>query len=67
METPKKVMPNDWQRVLDKMDFYKRQNGFVDYNDAGELCFFDSNPKINGVSAFYVTREDVLTYINKQD
>jgi hypothetical protein len=67
METPKKVMPNDWQRVLDKMDFYKRQNGFVDYNLLGELTFFDNNPKIDGVSAFYVTREEVLTYINKQD
>lgn len=49
------------------MDFYKRQSGFVDYNLFGELTFFDNNPKIDGISAFYVTREEVLTYINKQD
>lgn len=67
MQTRKKVTTKDWQRMLDKMDFYKRQNGFVDYNLLGELTFFDNNPKIDGVSAFYVTREEVLTYINKQD
>jgi hypothetical protein len=65
MKTPKKVTLKDWQKVLFKMNFYKRPSGFVDYNLFGELTFFDANPKIDGISAFYVTREDVLTYIQQ--
>ena len=67
MKKVKKVTSKDWQKVLFKMDFYKRPSGFVDYNLFGELTFFDNNPKIDGISDFYVTREEVLTYINKQD
>lgn len=66
MITAKKVTPKDWLKVLLKMDFYKRPSGFVDYDFFGELTFFDINPKIDGINAFYVTREDVLTYLKEE-
>ena len=59
------VTSKDWQNILAIMDFDKKQGGFVDYNKDGELVFFYLNPMINGNSAFYVTREDVIYYIKK--
>jgi len=66
MQILKKVTSKDWQNVLEIMDFDKRMSGYVDYNNDGELRFFYTNPKINGNSAFFVTKEDVLEYIKKK-
>lgn len=56
---------SDWQRVLAKMDFYRRKDGYVDFDRDGVFTFFDTDPQIDGVSACYVTREDVVNNIKE--
>lgn len=58
----KKVTLEELQAVLYKMDFYKRNCGFIANDSSGNLCFFDSEPSFGGA---FVTREDILTYINE--
>ena len=53
-----KVSQLEWEQILEIMLFYKRKDGYVDVVD-GKLQFFDSDPKINGAGACYVTVEDV--------
>ena len=53
----------EWNGVLRDMLFYKRKEGYVDELN-GRLTFFDSDPCINGVHAFYVTLDDVKNIIN---
>ena len=54
---------SDWQNILYKMNYYKLNNGFVDYDLFGNLTFFSSNPFIDNISACPITKEEVLEYI----
>lgn len=54
---------DEWEEVLRVMLRYNRRGGYVDEVN-GRLRFFDGDPKINGVSAFYVTIDDVQDIIN---
>ena len=54
--------------ILNKMIHYNRESGYVDYveqEDGTEvLTFFDSDPKLKGVGAWYVTQEELKSIIN---
>jgi hypothetical protein len=58
----KKVTLKELQNVLFKMDFYNRTWGFIANDFNGDLAFFDSEPSFGGA---YVSREDILNYINE--
>jgi hypothetical protein len=58
-----KIKKQDWENVLRIMLKYSRQNGYVDLV-GGSFLFFDSDPKIDGVGACFVTIENVKSYIN---
>jgi hypothetical protein len=64
MKKGKKISLYDWQNILYKMNFYRLQSGFVDYDLFGQITLFVSNPQINGVDAMPVTKEEVLSFIN---
>lgn len=53
-----KVSQLEWEQIRQIMLFYGRKDGYVDVVN-GKLQFFDSDPKIDGVGACYVTIEDV--------
>ncbi len=53
----------EWKNVLRDMVFYKRRDGYVDEVN-GKLTFFDDDPCINGVHAFYVTIDTVRSIID---
>lgn len=57
-------MPN-WKHILAVMEVYHRKDGYVDEVD-GKLTFFDSDPCRNGVSACYVTIEQVREYAKEK-
>lgn len=57
-----KVTKEDWQHILKVMLHYNRQGGFIHILD-GKLTYFDSNPTIDGVGGFYVTKYDVTEFI----
>lgn len=56
---------SEWERVYNQMIRYRRKSGFVDLVD-DKLTFFDSDPKINGVSACFVTIEDVREWKSEE-
>lgn len=61
------ITKKDWESVKAIMEQYNRDSGFVDVVTKGgnpKLTFFDSDPKINNVSALYVTKEDVDSYVS---
>lgn len=58
----KKVTLRDLQSVLERMQFYNRNFGFIAYDLSGKIAFFDSEPSFGGV---YVTREDIIRYIKE--
>jgi hypothetical protein len=58
--TSKKTL-NDLKNILYKMDFYKRESGFISHDYFGNIAFFDSEPSYGGA---FITREDILRYIN---
>lgn len=64
MEKIKIISLLEWQVILQTMNFYKREEGFVDYDETGKLKFYDNDPCINGVHACPVTRTDVLKNIS---
>jgi hypothetical protein len=57
------IVKKDWENVLKTMNQYNREGGFVDFVE-NKLTFFDSCPCINGVNGFYVTKNEVIKYIN---
>lgn len=58
------ITKEEWEAIYNEMVRYNRKEGFVDFiND--KLTFFDSDPKINGVSACFVTLSDVSEWKNK--
>lgn len=59
-ETSQPVTLNDLKSVLEKMNRYKRKAGYMVFDLAGKLEFFDSEPSFGGA---YVTKSDVLSYI----
>ena len=62
-ESERRISKDEWRRILQTMIQYNRSGGYVDDVD-GKLTFFDSDPCINGVKAFYVTINDVRDIIN---
>jgi hypothetical protein len=61
-ETSTPVTLEELQNVLYKMNFYKREWGFIANDLSGKLTFFDSEPSFGGA---YVTKEDILNYIQE--
>jgi hypothetical protein len=61
-EETNKVTLQDFKDILNKMDFYKRPDGFIAHDLSGKLTFFDSEPSFGGA---YVTRNDILKYIKE--
>jgi hypothetical protein len=58
-----KIKKTDWEKIYYTMNKYNRQSGFIDILD-DKLTFFDGNPNINNVSAFYITKSEVETYLS---
>ncbi len=69
MKQDYRVTLQDWQRVKNIMTQYKRKNGYVDViekNSGGFMLeFFDKDPKIEDINAFFVTFQDVEMIINR--
>jgi len=59
-ESSKKIL-SDLKNILYKMDFYKRESGYIAEDIFGSLTFFDSEPSFGGA---FITREDIIHYIN---
>lgn len=57
-----KITLEELQGVLYKMDFYKREQGFIAKDLSGKLNFFDSEPSFGGA---FITREDIIKFINE--
>jgi hypothetical protein len=64
MEKQKIITLKDWQNILYKMNYYKLENGFIDYDLFGNLTFFVDDPKINFIHACPITKKEVLQNIN---
>jgi hypothetical protein len=66
--TDKELSPpiekKDWEYVLEKMNKYNRQFGFVDFDSNGKIEFYDSDPFIDGVHAMGVDLDIVKNIIN---
>jgi hypothetical protein len=67
METSKKVSKAHWQNILRTMEFYNREDGYIDFDKGGILQFFDSPPSLDGVDGMYITRQQVKEYIYNYD
>lgn len=52
----------EWEQMLEIMEFYNRNEGYVDKIN-GKLEFFDEDPHINGVGALKVTKDEVKQHI----
>jgi hypothetical protein len=62
----RQVKQSEWVAILKTMLFYNRSYGYV--NDVeGVLTFFDGDTCIDGVYSFYVTLEDVNSYISNYE
>jgi hypothetical protein len=57
-----KVSLRELQSVLEKMNFYKREQGYIAKNLFGKLEFFDAEPSFGGAP---VTKADILHYIQE--
>lgn len=58
------VTLDDWKYILSVMNFYSRNTGYVDFDYRDRFSFFDSDPMINNISALFITKQDVIRYIN---
>jgi hypothetical protein len=61
METEQKVALKMLQDVLQTMNFYNRENGYIAVDSKGVLKFYDAMPSFSGA---YVTKQDIINYIN---
>ena len=61
------IKKEELQSVLKTMEFYKRTNGFMDFEGGdhknGKLVYFDSDPKYYGVGAVKVSMGSLLEWI----
>ena len=48
----RKISKQDWKRVIRDMEFYNLKSGFLDFMD-DDFRVFVTDPKIDGVSAFF--------------
>jgi hypothetical protein len=60
-----KVSKAHWENVLRTMEFYKRTDGYIDFDKGGTLQFFDNEP--NECPGMYITKEQVKEYILNYD
>lgn len=61
------IKKEELQSVLKTMQFYKRTNGFMDFEGGdhknGKLVYFDSDPKYFGLGAVKVSIGSLLEWI----
>lgn len=61
------IKKEELQSVLKTMQFYKRTNGFMDFEGGdqknGKLVYFDSDPKYFGLGAVKVSMGSLLEWI----
>lgn len=60
------ISKKELQSVLNTMVSYKRQEGFMDFEDGnpdGKLLFFDSDPMFDGKKAVKVEMGQLLEWI----
>lgn len=50
------------QSILETMNRYNREDGYMAYNNGGKLEFYDSYPFNGGA---YITKQDLINYINQ--
>lgn len=62
-----KISKVHWQNVLRTMEFYRRNEGYIDIDKGGALQFFDSPPAVDCIDGMYVTKEQVKDYILNYD
>ena len=60
----RRIALKEWKYIKHKMTFNKRLSGYVDFDTNNKFEFYDSDPKIDGISAMEVTIEEVKEYIN---
>ena len=60
---PTPIDKKDWEYVLEKMNKYNRQFGFVDFDSNGKIEFYDSDPFIGGVHAMPVDKKSIAEII----
>ena len=60
---PTTISKKDWEYVLEKMNKYKREFGFVDFDSNGKIEFYDSDPVFAGVHAMPVSKKHVKEII----
>lgn len=56
---PTTISKKDWEYVLEKMNKYKREFGFVDFDSNGKIEFYDSDPVFEGVQAMPVSKKHI--------
>jgi hypothetical protein len=56
---PTPIDKKDWEYVLEKMNKYNRQFGFVDFDSNGKIEFYDSDPVFGGVHAMPVVKKRI--------
>lgn len=56
---PTTISKKDWEYVLEKMNKYNRQFGFVDFDSNGKIEFYDSDPVFAGVHAMPVDKKRI--------
>jgi hypothetical protein len=61
---PTPIDKKDWEYVLEKMNKYNRQFGFVDFDSNGNIEFYDSDPFIGGVHAMPVDIKSIKEIID---
>lgn len=59
-DSGEKVSLQELQGVLNTMNQYNRQSGYMAFDNGGKFRFFDSMPSFGGA---YVTKEDVEGYV----
>jgi hypothetical protein len=57
----KKITLQELKDILNVMNFYNRNRGFMGYDLVGTLRFFDGEPSDGGI---YITKEDIKEFIN---
>lgn len=62
-----KVSKAHWNNVLKTMEFYRRGDGYIDFDKGGTLKFFDSPPAVDCINGMYITIEQVKEYILNYD
>jgi hypothetical protein len=59
----KTISKKDWEYVLEKMNKYNREFGFVDFDSNGKIEFYDSDPFIGGLHAMPVDKKSIAEII----